>query len=88
MKLDNLDTIEAIDNFLNGSEYVNKNIARLLQKLLVEFTKSRSRKSNDNGLVESKNARVIRKQFGYSHIPQKWAPKINELSLGFFSPLY
>jgi len=45
----------------NGSEYVNKNIARLLQKLLVEFTRSRSRKSNDNGLVESKNARVLRK---------------------------
>lgn len=70
----------------NGSEYINKNIAKLLQKLLVEFTKSRSRKSNDNALVESKNARVIRKQFGYSHIPQKWAPKINEFSLTFLVP--
>jgi len=70
----------------NGSEYINKNIAKLLQKLFVEFTKSRSRKSNDNGLVESKNARVIRKQFGYSHIPQKWAPKINEFSLAFLVP--
>ena len=70
----------------NGSKYINKNIAELLQKLFIEFTKSRSRTSNDNALVESKNARVIRKQFGYSHISQKWAPKINEFSLAFLVP--
>ncbi len=62
----------------NGSEYVNKVVAGLLNKLNVEFTKSRSRKSNDNALVEGKNAAVIRKQFGYNHIPQKWAGLINE----------
>ena len=48
----------------NGSEYVNEMVAKLLNKLRVEFTKSPSRKSNDNALVEGKNAAVIRKLFG------------------------
>jgi transposase InsO family protein len=61
----------------NGSEYINYKVAKLLQKLLIEFTKSRSRQSNDNALVESKNGSVIRKLFGYTHIPQRWAPLIN-----------
>ncbi len=53
----------------NGSEYVNHQVAGLLGKLLVEFTKSRPRRSNDNALVESKNGSVVRKHFGYGHIP-------------------
>ena len=54
----------------NGSEYVNHNVAALLKKLHVgTFTKSRARHTNDNALAESKNASVIRKWFGYSHIP-------------------
>lgn len=64
----------------NGSEYINYKVASLLQKLLIEFTKSRSRQSNDNALVESKNGSVIRKLFGYAHIPQYWAPLINEFN--------
>lgn len=43
----------------NGSEYINHDVARLLGKLLIEQTKSRSRHSNDNGLVEAKNGAVI-----------------------------
>ena len=39
--------------------------------------KSRSRNSNDNALAESKNASVVRKHMGYSHIPQKFAQPIN-----------
>ncbi len=62
----------------NGSEYINKYVAKLLNKLHVEFTKSRARKSNDNALVESKNGSVIRKLFGYHHIPQKYASQLNE----------
>jgi len=31
-------------------------------------------------LVESKNGSVIRKLFGYAHIPQRWAPLINEFN--------
>jgi transposase InsO family protein len=54
----------------NGSEYINETVAELLRKLLIEQTKSRARRSNDNGLVETKNGSVVRKLFGYSHIPQ------------------
>jgi transposase InsO family protein len=64
----------------NGSEYINYKVAALLEKLLVEFTKSRSRQSNDNALVESKNGSVIRKLFGYAHIQQRWAPLINDFN--------
>jgi transposase InsO family protein len=39
----------------SGSEYVNHDVAQLLDKLRVEFTKSRPRQTNDNALVESKN---------------------------------
>ncbi len=39
----------------NGSEYVNYQVARLLDKLRIEFTRSRPRRSNDNGLAETKN---------------------------------
>ncbi len=54
----------------NGSEYINKVVARLLEKLRVKLTKSRPRHSGDNGLVESKNGAVIRKALGYLHIPR------------------
>ena len=62
----------------NGSEYINRTVARLLNKLLIELTKSRARQSNDNALVESKNGSIIRKWFGYCHIPQRHATIINE----------
>ena len=61
----------------NGSEYINYQVAGILKKLLIEFTKSRSRHSNDNALVESKNNSIVRKVFGYEHIPQEWAASIN-----------
>ncbi len=70
----------------NGSEYINKRISRLLEKLLIELTKSRSRHSNDNALAEGKNASVVRKIFGYSYIAQKWAPIINEFNQQYLNP--
>ena len=70
----------------NGSEYINKRVAELLQKLLIEFTKSRSRQTNDNALAESKNGSVVRKVFGYSHIPQRWAPLINMFNQQHLTP--
>jgi len=60
----------------NGSEYINKRVAVLLEKLLIAFTQSRSRQSNDNALAESKNGSVVRKVFGYSHIPSRFAERI------------
>jgi transposase InsO family protein len=53
----------------NGSEYINKTVAQILNRLYIKQTKSRPRKSNDNALVESKNSSIIRKHFGYFHIP-------------------
>jgi len=61
----------------NGSEYINRQVAELLNGLLIKQTKSRSRHSNDNALAESKNGSVIRKHMGYTHIPKKYAESIN-----------
>jgi|TARA_B110000211_G_C13890934_1_gene469548 transposase InsO family protein len=38
----------------NGSEYIDRHAVALLRKLLIEFTKSRSRQTNDNALAEGK----------------------------------
>lgn len=62
----------------NGSEFINGVIAKLLNKLLIEQTKSRSNRTNDNALVEGKNGSVIRKHMGHWHIEQKHAPTINQ----------
>lgn len=61
----------------NGSEYINHRVAELLEKLVVAQTKSRSRRTNDNALVESKNGAVVRKYMGYAYIPGKYATLIN-----------
>ena len=70
----------------NGSEFVNGIVAKLLNKMLIRFTKSRPRHSNDNGLVETKNGSVIRKQLGYAYIPQRSAKLINEFNRDLFNP--
>jgi len=61
----------------NGSEFINHRVAELLNKLLIQQTKSRPRHSNDNGLVESKNGAVIRKHMGYLHIQAQHADAIH-----------
>src|SRR5206468_2859967 len=48
----------------NGSEFINHTVAKLLNKLLIEQTKSRPRHSNDNGLAETKNGAVVRSTWG------------------------
>jgi transposase InsO family protein len=69
----------------NGSEYINHTVARLLNKLLIKLTKSRSRQTNDNALVESKNGSIIRKHMGYFYINQKYAPDINDFYTSVFN---
>ncbi len=61
-----------------GSEFINHTVARLLNKLLIEQTKSRPRHSNDNGLVEAKNGAIIRKHMGHWHIAAEHADAISE----------
>jgi hypothetical protein len=70
----------------NGSEYINYKVAKLLEKLRVEFTKSRPRTSNDNALAESKNASVVRKHLGYAHIPQHCASLVNAFCADHLNP--
>ena len=71
----------------NGSEYINRQVAALLNKLQVsEFTKSRARHTNDNALVESKNGSVVRKHLGYSHIPGRCAAPVNHFAQNVLSP--
>lgn len=64
----------------NGSEYINQVVAALLTNLLIEQSKSRARKTNDNALVESKNGSIVRKLYGRNFIDQKFAPLINEFN--------
>lgn len=62
----------------NGGEYINKVVAKLLNKLLIRQTKTRTYHSNDNALAETKNGAVIRKHMGYSFIKSAEAEKIND----------
>lgn len=70
----------------NGSEYVNHRVARLLYKLRLEFTRSRPRHSNDNGLAETKNGAVVRRVFGYEHIHQRHAGRFNTFCVEYLTP--
>lgn len=70
----------------NGSEFINHTVAGLLQKLLIEQTKSRPRRSNDNGLVEAKNGAVVRKHMGYNHITAPHAEAIAIFYERYFNP--
>jgi transposase InsO family protein len=62
----------------NGSEFINHKVAQMLEKLLIEFTKSRPNRSQDNALVEGKNGAVIRKHIGYGHIPSQHAEQVQK----------
>jgi len=69
----------------NGSEYINKVVVKLLNKLLIELTKSRPRHSNDNALVETKNGAIIRKHIGYIYIPRNKAKIVNRFYQDWFN---
>lgn len=68
-----------------GVEFINETVANILNELLINQTKSRSRHTNDNALVESKNGSVIRKNMGYTHIPKILTPLMNEFYRKYFN---
>ena len=70
----------------NGSEFINKQVADMLNRLLIKQTKSRARRCNDNALIEGKNGSVIRKHMGRVHIPQQHAHTINNFYVHHFNP--
>jgi predicted DNA-binding transcriptional regulator AlpA len=61
-----------------GSEFINHKVSRLLNKLLIEQTKSRPRHCNDNGLAETKNGAIVRKHMGHWHIAGEHAGAIGQ----------
>lgn len=69
----------------NGSEYINGTVEKILARLLIKQTKSRSRKSTDNALVESKNGSIIRKHMGRNFIEKSNAEIINEFYIRYFN---
>lgn len=70
----------------NGSEFLNHTVAKLLNKLLVEFTKSRAYRTTDNALVEGKNGAVVRKHIGYGPIASVHAEAFQKFYTAYFNP--
>jgi transposase InsO family protein len=70
----------------NGSEFVNHNVAGMLEKLRVEFTKSRAYRTTDNALVEGKNGAVIRKHIGHGPIASEYAESFQKFYTAHFNP--
>jgi hypothetical protein len=70
----------------NGSEFINYTVARLLEKLLIEQTKSRAHRTGDNGLVESKNGAIVRKHMGFGHIAAHHAEAVDQFHRRYLNP--
>jgi transposase len=74
------------DHCDNGSEFINYTVAKLLNKLLVEFTKSRAYRTTDNALVEGKNGAVVRKHIGYGPIAAPHAEAFQKFYTAHLNP--
>jgi transposase InsO family protein len=70
----------------NGSEFVNHEVAGMLKGLLIEFTKSRANRTQDNALVEGKNGAIIRKHIGYGHIGAEHAEAVQKFHTAYLNP--
>jgi hypothetical protein len=70
----------------NGSEFINYTVAGMLEKLLIEQTKSRAHHTGDNGLVESKNGAIVRKHMGFGHIGAPHAEAVNRFQREYLNP--
>jgi len=72
------------DNY--GSEFINYTVAKLLDKLLIEQTKSRAHRTGDNGLVESKNGAIVRKHMGFGHMGAQHAETVDRFHRRYLNP--
>ena len=70
----------------NGSEFLNERVATMLNKLLIDFTKSRAYRTTDNALVEGKNGAVVRKHIGYGFIASEHADPLQRFFTAQFNP--
>lgn len=73
-------------HFDNGSEFVNRRVAQMLEELRVEFTKSRAYRTTDNALVEGKNGSVVRKHMGYGLFGAESVRPINDFYRQHLNP--
>ncbi len=73
-------------HFDNGSEYINYSMDEMMKAMMVEFTKSRACRSQDNALVEGKNGAIIRKLIGYGHTPAEHAGKVHAFYAAHLNP--
>lgn len=69
-----------------GSEYINYEVAAMLEQARIDFTRSRPRCCNDNALAEAKNGAVVRRQFGYAYIPAERAVQFNAFCEDLLNP--
>lgn len=69
----------------NGSEFINRTVADMLNRLLIKQTKSRASRTNDNALVEGKNGSVVRKHMGYWYIEPNHADEVNKFYFGYLN---
>lgn len=69
----------------NGSEYINRIVVNMLNKLMIKLTKSRSRQTNDNAQIEGKNGSIIRKWMGYGFIDKRYAKTVNDFYFDIFN---
>jgi len=70
----------------NGSEYINHEVDALLKDLLIQLTKSRASRSQDNALVEGKNGAIIRKHIGYGYIAAEHAEAVHKFHTAHLNP--
>jgi hypothetical protein len=61
-------------------------VAKLLNKWMIEQTKSRPRHSNDNGLAETKNGAILRKHMGWGYIEAAQADRIHQFYTAYLNP--
>ncbi|WP_342310524.1 transposase family protein [Burkholderia pyrrocinia] len=69
-----------------GSEYINYEVAAMLEQERIAFTRSRPRRCNDNALAEAKNGVVVRRQFGYAYVPADCAEQFNAFCVELLNP--
>ncbi len=70
----------------NGSEFLNHRVSDMLNKLLIEFTKSRAYRTTDDALVEGKNGSVLRKHIGCGFIAADHAEQLQRFFTALFNP--
>ena len=60
----------------------------MLQNLLIEFSKIRACRSQDNALVEGKNGAIIRKHMGYGHVAAERAEAVHKFYTAHLNPYF